>query len=61
MEDGKKFDTCMYRSLDEVSRLIKRCSCKGGNYEHKGFYCNKKQVFDINKEFCDACEEYKSK
>lgn len=61
MDENKKFDTCLYRSLNEVTHVIKRCSCQGGNYEKKGFFCNKKQVFDINKEFCEYCEEYQSK
>lgn len=61
MDESQKFDTCTHRSLNEVTHIIKRCSCRGGNYEMKGFFCNKKQIFDITKQFCESCEEYQSK
>jgi hypothetical protein len=61
MSEINKFDTCIHRSAEEIVKVIKRCSCQGGPYEKKGHFCNKKQVFDINKEFCDGCDQYKSK
>jgi hypothetical protein len=56
-----KFDTCKHRSIDPIKKLIKRCSCKGGDYEQEGFFCLKRQVFNINHQFCSTCEEYESK
>jgi hypothetical protein len=61
MSEINKFDTCIHRSAEEIVKVIKRCSCQGGPYEKRGHFCNKKQVFDINKEFCDGCDQYKSK
>ena len=61
MSEVNKFDTCIYRSAEEIIKLFKRCSCKGGSYEKRGHYCNKKQVFDINQEFCNGCDQYAPK
>lgn len=57
-DEDQKFQNCKHRSFNEVSRVIKRCSCQGGDYELKSFFCNKRQIFDINKEFCMGCGEY---
>lgn len=56
-----KFATCQFRSADSIKKTIKRCSCRGGDYEEQGFFCHKKQIFKITEEFCASCEEYKSK
>jgi hypothetical protein len=56
-----KFDTCKFRSSEEISRIIKRCSCQGGDYETKGFYCEERQLFQITKEICATCPVYESK
>lgn len=61
MDDNQKFTNCIHRSANEIVQVIKRCSCRGGNYEKNGYFCNKRQIFDINKEFCTTCEEFKSK
>lgn len=55
------FDTCKFRSKNEVTKLIKRCSCQGGDYEIKGYYCEERQLFQINKEICSVCPLYHSK
>lgn len=55
------FDTCKHRSLDPIKKVIKRCSCQGGNYEKEGFFCNKRQIFGLNHQFCSTCQEYEHK
>jgi hypothetical protein len=61
LNDPRKFDTCKHRSKEQVSKLIKRCSCQGGNYEAKGFMCYKKNIFKVSPGFCEACNEYEVK
>lgn len=56
-----KFDTCKHRSVLPIKKIVKRCSCQGGNYEKEGFFCNKRQIFGINHSFCESCQEYESK
>jgi hypothetical protein len=56
-----KFGTCKHRSEEEVSQTIKRCSCQGGSYEVKGYYCNKKNIIKLEPDICIHCEEYESK
>jgi hypothetical protein len=56
-----KFDTCKHRSPEPVTKIIKRCSCRGGNYEQKSFSCLKRNIFNINHTFCESCQEYESK
>jgi len=56
-----KFDTCKHRSVDVIKKIVKRCSCQGGNYEKEGFFCSKLQIFGINHSFCETCQEYESK
>lgn len=56
-----KFDTCKHRSPGPVKKLVKRCSCQGGNYEKEGFFCTKRQIFNLNHSFCSSCEEYEHK
>lgn len=55
------FDTCKHRSVDPIVKIIKRCSCKGGDYEKHGFSCLKRNIFNINHQFCSTCEEYEHK
>lgn len=58
MEANEKFNTCTWRSRTEISRIIQRCSCQGGNYEIKSHFCNKRQIFDVTPEICANCELY---
>lgn len=59
--EPSKFQTCKFRSLDEVEKLIKRCSCQGGNYTVKGYYCEARQIFSVSEEICKECPIYESK
>jgi hypothetical protein len=56
-----KFDMCKHRSTEPVKKIIKRCSCKGGDYVKEGFFCSKRQIFGLNHTFCESCEVYESK
>ena len=56
-----KFDTCKHRSEQEISKTIQRCSCQGGNYEVKGYFCYKKNILKVEPEICIHCNEYESK
>jgi hypothetical protein len=56
-----KFNSCRHRSNEEVSKTIRRCSCQGGNLETKGFLCYKRNIFKIDENFCNACNEYEAK
>lgn len=56
-----KINTCIHRSLHEEARLIKRCSCKGGNYYQKGYFCNARQIMGVTAQFCAECTSYESK
>lgn len=58
---SSKFDTCKHRSTEEISRTIQRCSCQGGNYEVKGFFCHKKNILKLEPEICINCDEYEPK
>jgi len=55
------FHTCIFRSAGEHERLIKRCSCRGGDYTIKGYWCEKRQIFDVKQEICETCTEYEHK
>jgi hypothetical protein len=56
-----KFHTCKFRSETPVTRIIKRCSCRGGDYKLTGYYCNKLEIFELSEEFCQNCETYETK
>jgi hypothetical protein len=61
MNAEEKYKTCIFKSPEEVSKIIQRCSCQGGNYEIKGFFCNKKQLMNVAPSDCQDCDEYQSK
>lgn len=61
MDGQEKYNTCIFRSHEEITKIIKRCSCQGGNYEKRGYFCNKKQLFDVDQNDCAECGEYKNK
>ena len=54
------FHTCKFRSEEEQDRLIKRCSCQGGDYNLRGYWCEQRQIFQVTPEICSDCPEYKS-
>ena len=54
------FNTCKFRSKEQDSRLIKRCSCQGGDYVLEGYWCEQRQIFQVTPEICSECPEYKS-
>lgn len=56
-----KFQTCKYRSDEELEQLIKRCSCQGGDYTIKGYVCNARQIFQVTEEICEGCPIYEAK
>lgn len=56
MNGNEKLQNCIFRSETELIKIIKRCACKGGNQEKKGFFCNKRQIFDITPDICQNCE-----
>jgi hypothetical protein len=59
--DSYKFYNCRHRSEEEREVIIKRCSCQGGNYTDKGWFCNKRNIFKINTTTCAECQEYEPK
>lgn len=59
--DSLKFNSCKFRSNDPLVQTIKRCSCKGGDYKVAGYFCNKKQIFQVTEDICKTCEVYESK
>lgn len=56
-----KFESCRHRSSEELTKIIKRCSCQGGNYTEKGFYCNKRSIFKVDQNFCQSCDQFEAK
>jgi hypothetical protein len=56
-----KFETCKHRSAEEISKMIKRCSCQGGPYEMKGYFCYRKNILKLDPEMCINCDLYESK
>lgn len=56
-----KFNHCKHRSPEEESRIIKRCSCQGGDYVEKGYFCHKRQIFKLGTQICEICELFESK
>lgn len=55
------FHTCRFRSENEHERLVKRCSCQGGDYTVRGYWCEKREIFDVKEEICGICPEYQDK
>jgi hypothetical protein len=55
------FHTCKFRSEEEQERLIKRCSCQGGDYNLRGYWCEQRQIFQVTQEICATCSEYQHK
>lgn len=60
-DDNLNFNTCKFRSSEKIDRLIKRCSCQGGNYTVSAYLCNERQIFDVTPEICKDCPIYESK
>lgn len=56
-----KFHSCKFRSETPITRVIKRCSCRGGDYKLIGYHCNKLEIFELSEDFCQCCEHYESK
>lgn len=59
--ESLNFHTCQFRSETEQERVIKRCSCQGGDFTIKGYWCEKRQLFEITPEICAICPEYQHK
>lgn len=57
-----KFNSCKFRSVDPVTQIKKGCPCKGGgDYMITAYICEKRQIFEVNDEICNACDVYESK
>jgi hypothetical protein len=61
MSGEEKLHNCKFRSETELVKVIRRCSCRGGNYEKKGYFCNKKQIFEVTPDICQNCELFESR
>lgn len=59
--ESVNFHTCRFRSDQEHERIIKRCSCQGGDYTMKGYWCDKRQIFQVTEQICANCPEYQHK
>jgi hypothetical protein len=59
--DSIKFNTCKFRSENPITQTVKRCSCRGGDYQITAYFCNKRQLFQITEDICKNCEFYESK
>ena len=60
-DNSYKFYGCKHRSIEEESAIIKRCSCRGGDYSLTGYRCYKRNIFQVNTEICSECLEYEPK
>lgn len=60
-QDTIKFNTCKFKSTEEIERLVKRCSCQGGDYTVKGYFCETRQIFQVSPEICKDCPIYEAK
>jgi hypothetical protein len=54
----EKFDTCQFRSLDEV--YIERKSCCS-DHSVRGFICWTRNIENVTPAQCDGCEQYLKK
>lgn len=57
----QKFLNCEYRSENEETVTIQRCSCQGGNYTDTGYRCSKRDIFKVTSEICNYCSVFKDK
>jgi hypothetical protein len=60
-ENSFKFNTCQFRSEEPITKTIKRCSCRGGDYQISAYYCHKLEIFDLSEGNCKDCSYYESK
>lgn len=60
-QNSEKFHTCKFRSDNEIEKTIKRCSCQGGDYNAKGFWCEKREIFQVTEQICVNCPVYEHK
>jgi hypothetical protein len=56
-----KFNKCKFRSEQEEERLIKRCSCQGGDYTIKGYNCHAREIFQVTEDICEDCPIFEAK
>lgn len=56
-----KFNNCKFRSEEEEVRVIKRCSCQGGDYTEHGYFCHKNQIFKLTSDVCENCQLFEHK
>ena len=45
--ESVNFHTCKFRSEEEQERLVKRCSCQGGDYTSRGYWCEQREIFQV--------------
>ena len=60
-ENSLNFQTCKFKSNEEVEQHIKRCACQGGDYTIKGYVCEARQIFQVTEEICKDCPVYEAK
>lgn len=53
-----KFDTCISRSPEEITRTKKTC-CRSKS--KTGFLCLKRDIFPLTKNVCEQCDLYQAK
>ena len=56
-----KFNSCKYKSIDLHKKLIKRCSCSGGDYTVEGYFCEAREIFKVTPEICEECPVYETR
>jgi len=59
--DDLNFNKCKFRSSEMEERLIKRCSCQGGDYTIKGYVCEARQIFQVTEDICEGCPVFEAK
>jgi hypothetical protein len=60
-ENSFKFITCKFRSTNPVTQTVKRCSCRGGDYQISAFMCYERDIFQVTEDICKDCDIYESK
>jgi hypothetical protein len=58
---NSKMNTCVHRSAVLRERVIKRCTCKGGDYTIRSYSCEKRQIIELSDSICERCPLYSPK
>ena len=60
-ENTVKYKGCNYKSTELHKKVIQRCSCQGGNQTVEGYFCEKREIFKVTPEICEACPVYETR